>query len=78
MMIAGFVDPTSGRIYVDGRDVTDEPPHRRNIGMVFQNYALFPHLTVYKNVAFPLDVRKLPAAQVRERTMEALAIVKLA
>ena len=78
MMIAGFVDPSSGRIYVDGRDVTEAPPHRRNIGMVFQNYALFPHLTVFKNVAFPLDVRKLPAAEVRARTMEALDIVKLA
>jgi putative spermidine/putrescine transport system ATP-binding protein len=77
MMIAGFVDPSSGRIYVDGRDVTEAPPHRRNIGMVFQNYALFPHLTVFKNVAFPLDVRKLPAAEVRARTMEALDIVKL-
>jgi len=77
MMIAGFVDPTSGRIRVDGRDVTDEPPHRRNIGMVFQNYALFPHLTVYKNVAFPLDVRKLPSPEIRERTMLALEIVKL-
>jgi len=77
MMIAGFVDPTRGRIEVDGRDVTAEPPHRRNIGMVFQNYALFPHLTVFRNVAFPLDVRKLPAAEIRERTMEALDIVKL-
>jgi putative spermidine/putrescine transport system ATP-binding protein len=77
MMIAGFVDPSSGRIYVDGCDVTEAPPHRRNIGMVFQNYALFPHLTVFKNVAFPLDVRKLPATEVRARTMEALDIVKL-
>jgi putative spermidine/putrescine transport system ATP-binding protein len=77
MMIAGFVDPTSGRIGVDGRDVTDDPPHRRNIGMVFQNYALFPHLTVYKNVAFPLDVRRIPSSEIRERTMRALDIVKL-
>jgi putative spermidine/putrescine transport system ATP-binding protein len=77
MMIAGFVDPSSGRIHVDGRDVTEAPPHRRNIGMVFPNYALFPHLTVFKNVAFPLDVRKRPLAEVRARTMEALDIVKL-
>jgi len=78
MMIAGFVDPTSGRIHVDGRDVTDDPPHRRNIGMVFQNYALFPHLTVFRNVAFALEVRNLAASEVRTRTMEALDIVKLA
>src|SRR6476660_4891885 len=77
MMIAGFVDPSSGRIHVDGRDVTDAPPNRRNIGMVFQSYALFPHLTVFRNVAFPLEVRKLPAAEVRARTMEALDIVQL-
>lgn len=77
MMIAGFVDPSSGRIEVNGRDVTDDPPNRRDIGMVFQNYALFPHLTVYKNVAFPLQVRKRPMAEVRARTMEALAVVKL-
>jgi len=77
MMIAGFVDPSSGRIHVDGRDVTDAPPNRRNIGMVFQSYALFPHLTVFRNVAFPLEVRKLPAAEVRARTMEALEIVQL-
>ena len=77
MMIAGFIDPTSGRIEVAGRDVTDEPPHRRNIGMVFQNYALFPHLSVAKNVAFPLDIRRVPAAEARKRTQEALDIVKL-
>ena len=78
MMIAGFVDPSSGRIEVDGRDVTDEPPHRRNIGMVFQNYALFPHLTVFRNVAFPLEVRKCASSEIRARTMEALDVVKLA
>jgi ABC-type Fe3+/spermidine/putrescine transport system ATPase subunit len=77
MMIAGFVAPTSGYIHLDGRDITDEPPHRRNIGMVFQNYALFPHLSVFKNVAFPLDVRKMPASEIRARTREALDIVKL-
>jgi spermidine/putrescine ABC transporter ATP-binding subunit len=78
MMIAGFVTPSSGRILVDGRDVTDEPPHRRNIGMVYQSYALFPHLTVFKNVAFPLEVRKCPRPEIRDRAIEALEIVKLA
>ena len=78
MMIAGFVTPSSGRILVDGRDVTDEPPHRRNIGMVYQSYALFPHLTVFKNVAFPLEVRKCPPSEIRQRATEALEIVKLA
>jgi len=78
MMIAGFVTPSSGRILVDGRDVTDEPPHRRNIGMVYQSYALFPHLTVFKNVAFPLEVRKCPQSEIKDRAIEALEIVKLA
>ncbi len=77
MMIAGFVEPTAGRIEVAGRDITDDPPNRRNIGMVFQNYALFPHLTVFRNVAFPLEVRKRPASEVSARTMEALDVVKL-
>jgi spermidine/putrescine ABC transporter ATP-binding subunit len=78
MMIAGFVNPSSGRILVDGRDVTHDPPHRRNIGMVYQSYALFPHLTVFRNVAFPLEVRKCARDEIKDRTMEALEIVKLA
>ena len=77
MMIAGFIDPTRGRIDVDGRDVTDDPPQRRNIGMVFQNYALFPHLTVFRNVAFPLEVRNFASRDIRAKAMEALDIVKL-
>ena len=78
MMIAGFISPSSGRIRVAGRDVTDDPPHRRNIGMVYQSYALFPHLTVLKNVAFPLEVRKFPPERIKAGAMEALGIVKLA
>ena len=57
MMIAGFVSPSAGRIKVDERDITDLPPEKRNFGMVFQGYALFPHMTVAENVAFPLRVR---------------------
>ena len=59
MMIAGFEYPTSGDIAIDGSSIVSIPPYRRNIGMVFQNYALFPHLTVYENIAFPLKMRKI-------------------
>ena len=55
MMLAGFEAPTDGRIYLDGASIEDLPPHKRDIGMVFQNYALFPHMTVAQNIAFPLD-----------------------
>jgi len=77
MMLAGFVNPTSGKILVEGRDITNEPPHRRNIGMVYQSYALFPHLSVLRNVAFPLEVRKCSRDETKARAMEALSIVKL-
>src|SRR5947209_2830392 len=56
LMLAGFETPTSGEILIDGKPVTSLPPHRRDIGMVFQNYALFPHLSVADNLAFPLSV----------------------
>src|SRR5271170_734057 len=62
MMIAGFETPTSGDIAIDGRSVVGLPPHKRNIGMVFQNYALFPHLTVAENIAFPLRQRGIDRA----------------
>ena len=61
MMLAGFELPTGGEIWLDGTLLNTVPPHKRNIGMVFQNYALFPHLTVEQNVAYPLTVRKLSA-----------------
>jgi len=62
MMIAGFETPTSGDIAIDGRSVIAMPPHKRNIGMVFQNYALFPHLTVAENIGFPLKQRGIDRA----------------
>jgi spermidine/putrescine ABC transporter ATP-binding subunit len=76
-IIAGFVKPTSGRVVLGGDDVTSIPPHRRNTAIVFQHYALFPHLTVVENVAYGLSVRKLPNAEVRMRTEEALRLVHL-
>jgi putative spermidine/putrescine transport system ATP-binding protein len=60
MMLAGFETPTNGEIYLDNNIISNIPPHKRGIGMVFQNYALFPHMTVYENLAFPLIVRKIP------------------
>jgi putative spermidine/putrescine transport system ATP-binding protein len=66
-VICGLVEPTSGRLLIDGEDQTHTPAHRRRMGVVFQNYALFPHLTVEENVSFPLDVRKIPAAELRRR-----------
>jgi ABC-type sugar transport system ATPase subunit len=76
-MIAGFEEPTSGRILFDKTDVTFDPPNRRDIGFVFQNYALFPHLTVARNVAFGLQVRKLRQEEVRQRVKAALEEVQL-
>ncbi len=73
--VAGFVRPSSGRVLLDGRDVTDEPPHRRGIGVVVQNYALFPHMRVFDNVAFGLRARRLPRAEIAERVGEVLAMV---
>jgi len=76
-MIAGLEEPDSGRILFEARDVTKEPPNKRGIGMVFQNYALFPHLSVAQNVAFGLEVRKEPTAEVKRRTASALEQVQL-
>ncbi len=75
--IAGFVSPTRGRIEVDGVNIVDVPPYRRNIGMVFQNYALFPHMDVSENIAFPLRLRKMKPAEVKARVAQALAVVQL-
>ena len=76
-MIAGFTFPTSGTVRFDGRDVTNVPAHRRNTGMVFQNYALFPHMTVFENVAFGLRTRKVPSSEMADRVARALGLVGL-
>jgi putative spermidine/putrescine transport system ATP-binding protein len=77
MMLAGFEVPTDGRIYLDGTSIDHVPPHKRNIGMVFQNYALFPHMTVEENLAFPLQVRKTPKSEIEARIKRALDMVQL-
>jgi putative spermidine/putrescine transport system ATP-binding protein len=76
-MVAGFVEPTEGRVTIAGRDVTRAPPHARDTGMVFQSYALFPHMTVAQNVAFGLEMRKVPRGEREERVAEALRLVRL-
>src|SRR5271154_7192297 len=76
-MIAGFQQPTSGRIWIGDRDVTELMANRRDIGFVFQNYALFPHLSVFENVAYGLRVRDLPRQEVIERVEAVLATVGL-
>jgi putative spermidine/putrescine transport system ATP-binding protein len=77
-MIAGLTQPSSGSILLDGRPLDPLPPYRRNIGMVFQNYALFPHMTVARNVAFPLEMRGTPAPEIRARVARVLEQVGLA
>ncbi|MFC5313754.1 ABC transporter ATP-binding protein [Azospirillum rugosum] len=77
MMLAGFEVPTQGEIYLADRPIKNMPPHKRDIGMVFQNYALFPHLTIEENVAFPLTVRGTAKAEVQERVRNALRMIKL-
>ena len=77
MMLAGFEAPTSGAIRIRGRPIGDLPPRKRGIGMVFQNYALFPHLTVGQNLSFPLEVRGVDPEVCRERVARALALVRL-
>ena len=76
-MVAGFIEPTSGTVRLGGTDVTLLPPWKRNAGMVFQSYALFPHLSVAQNVAFGLVMRKLPRADIERRVEEVLALVRL-
>lgn len=76
-LIAGAIGPTTGTIFLDGRDITQMPPRERGIGMVFQNYALMPHMTVFDNVAYPLRARRQPANTIRAKVAEALERVGL-
>jgi spermidine/putrescine transport system ATP-binding protein len=77
-MIGGFEDPTDGRVFLGGDDVTERPPYKRDVNTVFQSYALFPHLTVERNVAFGLERKKLKRDEVRRRVGETLELVQLA
>ena len=77
MMIAGFETPTNGEIFLDSNPISNIPPHKRGIGMVFQNYALFPHMTVYENLAFPLKVRKMSKEDIDKKVDKALSMVSL-
>lgn len=77
MMLAGFESPTLGQILVDGQRLDEKPPHQRDIGMVFQNYALFPHLSIADNVGFPLSVRKVAKDEYKTRVQRALEMVEL-
>jgi len=76
-MIAGFYFPSAGQIRFGDQEVTQVPPHKRNTGMVFQNYALFPHMTVFENIAFGLQVRSISQAQIRERAERIMQLVRL-
>ncbi len=77
-MVAGFQEPSHGRIFIDERDVTNVPANGRDIGFVFQNYALFPHMNIFENVAYGLRVRRKTKAEIRERVTSVLALVGLA
>jgi multiple sugar transport system ATP-binding protein len=76
-MVAGLEDITSGEIYIDGNLVNDVPPKDRDIAMVFQNYALYPHMTVYDNMAFGLKIRKFPKEEIDQRVREAAKILEI-
>jgi putrescine transport system ATP-binding protein len=77
-MLAGFEEVTSGQIVLDGEDITAIPPHRRPVNMMFQSYALFPHMTVHANVAFGLKQEGVDAAEIHDRVFEALDLVQMA
>ncbi len=74
-VVAGFVQPDAGTVLLDGRSLAGVPPYRRNVGMVFQHYALFPHMTVEQNVAFPLEARGTSRAETKRRVAAALELV---
>jgi len=77
MMVAGFIAPTSGEIWIDDRNVTELPVNRRDVGLVFQHYALFPHLTVFRNIAFPLEMRHVAKSEIAGRVGKILELVRL-
>ena len=77
MMLAGFETPTHGKVMLGGVEINNVPPHKRGIGMVFQNYALFPHMSVYENLAFPLEVRKFNTNAIKTRVEKVLEMVEL-
>ena len=77
MMLAGFETPTNGEIFLDSLPISKIPPYERQIGMVFQNYALFPHMTVQENLAFPLEVRKISKSETKDKVQKALDMVEL-
>jgi len=76
-IIAGFETPSSGRVLIEGEDVTQNPPYQRSVNTVFQNYALFPHMNIFDNVAFGLKMKKVPADKIREKVLEMLRVVQL-
>jgi spermidine/putrescine transport system ATP-binding protein len=76
-LISGFADPSTGNIFLDGKEVTGLPPHKRHIHTVFQSYALFPHMSVYENIAFGLRCQKVPAEEMQSRIADVLKMVKL-
>jgi spermidine/putrescine transport system ATP-binding protein len=76
-LISGFDTPTSGRILIDGKDVTFDPPYRRDVNQVFQNYALFPHLTIYENIAFGLRMKRIAPADITRRVQRVLEMTAL-
>src|SRR5207247_6072829 len=76
-VVAGFAEPTSGAVRLGQRDITSLPPWKRNAGLVFQSYALFPHLTVAQNVAFGLEMRKVEPTEMSRRIADALRLVRL-
>src|SRR5690554_3814607 len=77
-ILARLTSPTSGHMLICGNDVTNVPPARRNLGLVFQSYALFPHMTVFENIRFPLAIRKVPNKEIESRVKRALDRVRLA
>ena len=76
-MVSGFEIPTSGQVLIGGKDVTTLPPNKRNVGMMFQSYALFPHLSVFENVAYGLRIKRLPEKEIRERVQQVLELMQI-